>query len=172
MDLSIPNISYKWNHKTYDLLCSLRVIFSKLLYMYIGTSFFLWPNNIPSCSRILEWVAVPFFRGSSQPRNQTGVSWIAGGFITIWATREAQIIFHCVFIVHFIYSFSCRQTFGLFPYTVVDTSAVNMHIYACLCMCFPLSWYIPSCGIAGLCGNSMVNFLRNCQSIFPSGWII
>ena len=29
--------------------------------------------------RILEWVAYPFFSRSSQPRNQTGVSWIAGG---------------------------------------------------------------------------------------------
>ena len=40
--------------------------------------------------RILEWVAYPFSRGSSQPRNQTGVSCITGGFFTSWATREAQ----------------------------------------------------------------------------------
>ena len=32
--------------------------------------------------RILEWVAYPFSRGSSQPRNQTRVSSIAGGFFT------------------------------------------------------------------------------------------
>ena len=32
--------------------------------------------------RILEWVALPFFRGSSQPGNQTRVSCIAGGFFT------------------------------------------------------------------------------------------
>ena len=32
--------------------------------------------------RILEWVAYPFSRGSSQPRNRTGVSCIAGGFFT------------------------------------------------------------------------------------------
>ena len=32
--------------------------------------------------RILEWVAYPFSRGSSQPKNQTGVSCIAGGFFT------------------------------------------------------------------------------------------
>ena len=30
--------------------------------------------------RILEWVAYPFFRGSSWPKNPTGVSCIAGGF--------------------------------------------------------------------------------------------
>ena len=33
-------------------------------------------------SRILEWVAFPFFKGSSQPRNQTQVSHFAGGFFT------------------------------------------------------------------------------------------
>ena len=32
--------------------------------------------------RILEWVAIPFSRGSSQPRDQTQVSCIAGGFLT------------------------------------------------------------------------------------------
>ena len=42
--------------------------------------------------RILEWVSYPFSSGSSQPRNWTGVSCIAGGFFTNWAVREAQII--------------------------------------------------------------------------------
>jgi len=41
-------------------------------------------------ARILEWVAYPFSRGSSQPRNWTGVSCIAGGFFTSWAIREAD----------------------------------------------------------------------------------
>ena len=40
-------------------------------------------------ARILEWVAIPFSRGSSQPRDQTQVSHTAGGLFTIWATREA-----------------------------------------------------------------------------------
>ena len=38
-------------------------------------------------ARILEWVAFPFSRGSSQPSDQTQVSRIAGGFFTSWATR-------------------------------------------------------------------------------------
>ena len=38
--------------------------------------------------RTLEWVAYPFSSGSSRPRNQTGVSCIAGGFFTNWAIRE------------------------------------------------------------------------------------
>ena len=33
-------------------------------------------------ARMLEWVAVPFSRGSSQPRDQTQVPHIAGGFFT------------------------------------------------------------------------------------------
>ena len=40
--------------------------------------------------RILEWVAYSFSRRSSQPRNQTRVSGIAGRFFTSWATRETQ----------------------------------------------------------------------------------
>ena len=41
-------------------------------------------------ARILEWVAVPFSRGSSQPRDRTQVSHIAGRFFTIWATGKCQ----------------------------------------------------------------------------------
>ena len=37
---------------------------------------------------ILEWVAIPFSRGSSWPMDWTWVSCIAGRFFTIWATRE------------------------------------------------------------------------------------
>ena len=40
-------------------------------------------------AKILEWVAMPSSRGSSQPRDRTQVSCIAGGFSTVWATREA-----------------------------------------------------------------------------------
>ena len=40
-------------------------------------------------ARILEWVAMSSSRGSSQPRDRTQVSRTAGGFFTVWATREA-----------------------------------------------------------------------------------
>ena len=52
--------------------------------------------NLPGSSvhgilqaRMLEWVAISFSRGSSQPRNRTQVSYTAGRFFTDWATREA-----------------------------------------------------------------------------------
>ena len=45
--------------------------------------------SLPGCSirvilqaRILKWVAYPFSRGSSRPRDRTWVSCIAGGFFT------------------------------------------------------------------------------------------
>ena len=54
--------------------------------------------NLPGSSvhgilqtRILEWVAIPFSRGSSRPRNGTQVSCITGRFISVWATREAWL---------------------------------------------------------------------------------
>ena len=48
---------------------------------------------------ILEWIAIPFSRGSSQSRDQAWVSWIAGRFFTIWATREAHNIQICILYV-------------------------------------------------------------------------
>ena len=45
---------------------------------------------------ILEWVAFSFSRGSSQPRDRTQVSHIAGGFFTSWATKEAQYWLKCL----------------------------------------------------------------------------
>ena len=41
-------------------------------------------------ARILNWVAITFSRGFSQPRDWTWVSHSMGKFFTIWATREAQ----------------------------------------------------------------------------------
>ena len=55
--------------------------------------------NLPGSSvhgilqaRILEWVAMPFSRGSSRLRDRTWFSCIAGEFFTVWATREAHSI--------------------------------------------------------------------------------
>ena len=78
--------------------------FRKLLFLLI---FIVWtwkslshvrlfatPRTVQSMEfsrpRILEWVAFPFSMGSSQPRDWTQVSCIAGGFFVSWATREAH----------------------------------------------------------------------------------
>ena len=41
-------------------------------------------------ARILEWVAIPFSRGSFWPRDWTQVACNTGRFFTAWATREVQ----------------------------------------------------------------------------------
>ena len=43
-------------------------------------------------TRILEWVAISFSRGSSWPRDRIWVSCIVGRVFTFWATRDTQSI--------------------------------------------------------------------------------
>ena len=64
--------------------------------------------------RLLEWVAYPFSSGFSPPRNPTGVSCIAGRFLTSWAMREALwpsesmvSLRHCTYLVNWISRHSC-----------------------------------------------------------------
>ena len=66
----------------------------------------LWPHGLYSPlgasvhgilqGRILEWVAMPFSRGSSRPRDWTQLSRIAGRLFTYWATKEVIFVY-----VHF-----------------------------------------------------------------------
>ena len=56
--------------------------------------YWLSPHGNP---RTLEWVAYPFSGASSQSRNQTAVSCIAGRFFTSWATRKAPLCSYCSF---------------------------------------------------------------------------
>ena len=63
--------------------------------------------------RILEWAVYPFFRGSSWPRNWTGISCISGRFFSSWANREAHdsissVQFSSVQFSHSVVSFSLQ----------------------------------------------------------------
>ena len=74
----------------------------QLLWVYLAAQLCPTPCNPMDCSqpessvhgilqaRILEWVAMPSSRESFQPRDGIQVFLIAGGFFTIWATRETQ----------------------------------------------------------------------------------
>ena len=74
------------------------------------------PCNLTDCSlpvssvhgilqtRILEWVAILFSRGSSQPRDRTWVSHIAGRFFIIWAIRETHSLLERNPITHIVYA--------------------------------------------------------------------
>ena len=85
----------------------------------------MWPHDCspPSSSadgilqvRMLELVAVPFCRGSSQPWDQTWVSHTAGRFSTIWATREAS----------FSLFLPCRQDH------LCNFSRFDIHVLICI----------------------------------------
>ena len=98
-------------------------------------------------ARILEWVAIPFSRGSSQPRDQTLVSYIGDRFFTIWATREAPRFFlsfqrlvyadtQCVclfpFSIHIVYHM-VHATYPLFHRFILlysnDVLKINPSMY-------------------------------------------
>ena len=82
-------------------------------------------------ARILEWIAVSFSKGSSQPRDQTRVSCIGGRLFNLWATREAQLLLllgasiHSfiwqAFIDHLLYIRHCARCWN-------DTSGQNGHV--------------------------------------------
>ena len=67
---------------------SLQVRAHSILHNYKGTEVKVTRLCLTLCdpmdkrAKILEWVAFPFSRGSSQPRDPTQVSHIAGGFFT------------------------------------------------------------------------------------------
>ena len=93
---------------------SLRVFSNELVLniswpKYWNFSFNISPSNeysgLISCridwfSRQEYWSGLKISRGSSQPRDQTPVSHIAGRFFTIWATREApKLLLVCYYLI-------------------------------------------------------------------------
>ena len=52
---------------------------------------------------VLEWIAISFSRGSSQPSDRTRVSCTAGRFITDWATRHTYIHVYMHICIHVLY---------------------------------------------------------------------
>ena len=103
--------------------------------------------------RVLEWVAILFNKGS-WPRDWTQVSCIAGGFLTIWATRKAYIyiciyiymLYLCIYIhicIHIcVYMcILCIYIYICFIYVymlyIVSTNVlyiIHMYIYMCVCI--------------------------------------
>ena len=99
-------------------------------------------------ARILEWVAFPFSRGSSQPRDRTQVSRIAGGFFTNWAMRESTVKKRSEVLYLSVY-----QRYG----TIKDRVSPDLYIQ--------VTWFVP-----------MNTEVWNCclKSLLPSekrGWI-
>lgn len=71
-------------------------------------------------ARIMEWVVIPFSKGSSRPRSQIQIFCNAGGVFIIWAITEAQVyaytqaymyvvsVSKCFRILYFLFLFKYR----------------------------------------------------------------
>ena len=86
-----------------------------------------------------KWVAVPFSRGSSQPRDWTQVSCIAGRFFTSWATREVLFLTVQVQIME-----------------KIGEIYVCICVYLCVCICV-CSWSKSLCIEVTRCDFSLSN---------------
>ena len=78
-------------------------------------------------ARILEWVAFPFSRGSSQPRDRTQVSGIVGGFVTSLATRRPYAKFLSLFYLNYQILFTSQE----------KKSLSHVQLFVCPWICGP-----------------------------------
>ena len=76
-------------------------------------------------TRILEWVAISFSRGSSQPRDWTQVSHIAGRHFTLWTTRGALIRSEANLFITYILIYNRNKN------TCIEAACSNIHIFSC-----------------------------------------
>ena len=110
-------------------------------------------------SRILEWVAIPFFRGSSPLRDRTWVSCIAGRFLTIWALLSVfffqkmgsyctDYLVSCYlkhFIINCIFYFLLSIFFTLFFYQLYFFFTYNIGlVYSIVIQYFYRLYFIKS----------------------------
>ena len=76
-------------------------------------------------ARLLEWIAIPFSRGSSWPKDQTQFSCIAGRFLTIWVTRETRSLYN---------------RYNIYNLSLVQFSSVAQ---SCPTLCDPMNCSMP-----------------------------
>ena len=106
-------------------------------------------SGLPRCrqihqgsQRILEYVAYPFFRGTSHPRNQTRVSCIAVGLFTSWATRAAHIymyIYIHTHTLHILSHYGLSRILNIVPCSIYRTLLFSHPIYNSLHLLIPIS---------------------------------
>ena len=84
----------RWNIFPYTSLAWAMLVAQSCLTLCSPMDCSLLGSSVPGIlqARILQWVAIPFSKGSSWPRDQTWVSPIADRFFTVWATREAPAL--------------------------------------------------------------------------------
>ena len=96
--------------------------------------------------RMLEWVAFPFSRGSSWPRDWTQVSQIAGKFFTIWAIRKSiyTYIYIYVHIYIYVYIYDHIHIYGhihIYVYSFLEDSVDYLSRYLACLVPLSSSWW-------------------------------
>ena len=130
---------------------------------------------------VLEWVAIPFSRGSPQPRNWTWVSYVAGRFFTVWATREGlkaalliiTILFVSIlllpitiFLTGYIWSWiQCKMLFRWWIYP----ADIRQYMGLCYCPDFYASFVLSLLLTQSDCGRDREKELGRKESLF-SAW--
>ena len=87
-------------------------------------------------ARILEWVAIPFSRGSSRPRDQTEVSCFAVRFFTIWVIIGHYYMLGNLLLVCSLWQCVVRRLYFLFP--LVQSSLKHKEDFVFTCLFLPL----------------------------------
>ena len=97
--LGLQRVGHHWTTNTYFLcLCILLTVGTFGGVCVLVAQLCLTVCNLPGSSvhgvlqaRIMEWIAIPFSRDSSWPRDWTQVSCTAGRFFTVWATMDDRL---------------------------------------------------------------------------------
>ena len=111
-------------------------------------------------ARILEWVAISFSRGSSQPRDQTQVSRIAGRRFNLWATRISPLILWYITLID-LQMLNHPCTSGINP-TWICCTIILMYCWISLLIFYWGFLHLYSSGIL------TCNFLM----VFLSRWLV
>ena len=130
-------------------------------------------------ARILEWAAFFFSRGSFQPKDQTQVSHIAGGFFTSWATGKPKLpLWSCLAQQqnnpdknYNRSQVSCAQNLQLVPYfshlpniayIALYDLQLNLLLAPCLSWSPTVPWWILASSIFSLLFIQICSWLAHC----------
>ena len=101
-------------------------------------------------ARILEWVAIPFSKGSFPPRDRTYVSCIGRQSLSHWATREAHgFVVYGLIVVRYVPFMSPFWRFFSINWCWIlsKTSSTSIEIIGCFLFFNLLTWYITLIGL-------------------------
>ena len=125
-------------------------------------------------ARILEWIAMPSCKGSSQHRDRTQVSRIAGRFFTVWATKEAYLCCYlphkCSWIFVVVHSLCCIQLF-VTAWIAVRQGSLSFTWVTCNILYYMSTGLIQNADVPGRqqgpMGMSVISYIPNIWMGFP-----